>query len=64
MDVISNLFSMMSELVPLGATGAIIGIFLFSAGVFIEAKTTRKFGRAAMLVGFLILFAAIYESVG
>jgi len=64
MDVISDLFSMVSDLVPLGAAGAVIGIFLFSAGVFIEAKTTRKFGRAAMLVGFLILFAAIYESVG
>ena len=64
MDAISDLFSMLSELVPLGAIGAIIGIFLFSAGIFIEAKTTRKFGRAAMLVGFLILFAAIYESVG
>jgi len=64
MDVISDFFSMMSELVPLGVTGAIIGIFLFSAGVFIEAKTTRKFGRAAMFVGFLILFAAIYEAVG
>jgi len=64
MDAISDLFSMLSELVPLGAIGAIIGIFLFSAGVFIEAKTTRKFGRAAMLVGFLVLVAAINESFG
>jgi len=64
MDAISDLFTRLSELVPLGATGAIIGIFLFSAGVFIEAKTTRKFGRAAMLVGFLVLFAAVYEAVG
>ena len=64
MDAISDLFSMLVEQVPLGVTGAIIGIFLFSVGVIIEAKTTRKFGRAAMLVGFLILFAAVYESVG
>ena len=64
MDAISDLVSLLSELVPMGATGAIIGIFLFSVGVFIETKTTRKFGRAAMLLGFLFLFAAVFESVG
>ena len=63
MDAISELLSQLFDLFPLGVAGAILGVILFAVGTFLEAKTTRKFGRATMFLGFLILFAVVYDYV-
>ena len=61
MGSISELLDALSDVVPLGIAGAVLGIFFFALGTYIEAKTTKKIGRAIIFFGFLILFAAIYE---
>jgi len=63
MNAISELLSGLFDLVPLGIVGAVLGIFLFAVGTFIEAKTTNKFGRTTMVLGFLILGAVAYDFV-
>jgi len=61
MDAISELLSLLSELVPLGIAASIIGIFLFAAGTFIESKLPKKLGRAMVLLGVLILLLAVFK---
>lgn len=61
MDVVAEYLSLLSELVPLGVAASIIGIFLFAVGTFIESKLPRKLGRAMVLLGVLILLAAIFK---